>query len=316
MSMSFSLDQPTEADATEAGLPYVLIEAAAPHAIVFSSPSWAAMVGLVDNDDAVGKSLDLFSGPGTDTEELRRLLVAARSSRPYEADLISYDMQKQPFRHTLSLRPVMAPSSVLSLLRAESRNVAPLSKGANGRRARGREAVSATSLSLQAEVLSFNPPPTPSGAMTVITQGHAPYSVLWASPAWLSLCGFTAVELMGDSLRCIQGPGTDAVKIQALMAAVARREAVSVEKLVNYDKHKVPFVQNLSVEPISTPRGTFFRASSSAVCRLGPPLAQPSDVWWGDAFEEHLAAWEELDRQWASRRGERARAEGRVGVAT
>ena len=152
--------------------------------------------------------------------------------------------------------------------------------------------------------------------MTVITQGHAPYSVLWASPAWLSLCGFTAVELMGDSLRCIQGPGTDAVKIQALMAAVARRDAVSVEKLVNYDKHKVPFVQNLSVEPISTPRGTFFRASSSAVCRLGPPLAQPSDVWWGDAFEEHLAAWEELDRQWASRRGERARAEGRVGVAT
>ena len=50
MSMSFSLEQ--SADATEADLPYVLIEAAAPHAIVFSSPSWAAMVGLVDNNDA------------------------------------------------------------------------------------------------------------------------------------------------------------------------------------------------------------------------------------------------------------------------
>ena len=83
MSMSFSLEQSadaTEADATEADLPYVLIEATAPHAIVFSSPSWAAMVGLVDNDDAVGKSLDLFSGPGTDTEELRRLL---RTLLPY-----------------------------------------------------------------------------------------------------------------------------------------------------------------------------------------------------------------------------------------
>ena len=69
-----------------------------------------------------------------------------------------------------------------------------------------------------------------------------------------------------------QGPGTDRTEIRRMMAAVREFKPVTIDRLINYDKTKVPFLQTLSLVPVSSPcGGTFYRASTTAVSRLGLP---------------------------------------------
>ena len=60
--------------------------------------------------------------------------------------------------------------------------------------------------------------------------------VMWASGDWLDFCGFQTAEIVGQTLKIIQGPETDADTIVALMDAVARVDSINV-RLTNYTRH-------------------------------------------------------------------------------
>ena len=139
-------------------------------------------------------------------------------------------------------------------------------------------------------------------AMVVLTQAEPPYAILWASPLWLDVCGFTMPDIVGSDFRCIQGPATDRVAIKKLMAAVQQKQRSTIPGLVNYDKRKRPFMHTLTVFPVAgdlssqraAPVGrhvdtpapadiSMFRAESTdvslscgGICSSGPPSGR---IW-------------------------------------
>jgi len=71
--------------------------------------------------------------------------------------------------------------------------------------------------------------------MEAFTGLHAPFEVMWVSNDWLDFCGFEHSQIVGQTLKLIQGPETDADTLLALMDAVARHDSINV-RLTNYTK--------------------------------------------------------------------------------
>lgn len=71
------------------------------------------------------------------------------------------------------------------------------------------------------------------------------YSVLWASEDWLNFCGFT--DIVGKSLKMLQGPETDADTADAIKFAAMRHEPITAT-LINYTKSHIPFQHTIHVE--------------------------------------------------------------------
>jgi len=88
-------------------------------------------------------------------------------------------------------------------------------------------------------------------SMVVLTAATPPYAVLWASPGWLDVCGFSLPEILGTNLGCIQGPATDRTAIKKLMSAVKSNSCCTLHGLINYDKRRRPFRHTLTVKPIA-----------------------------------------------------------------
>jgi len=87
-------------------------------------------------------------------------------------------------------------------------------------------------------------------SLVVVTSCASPYPVLWASDAWLRMCDFSADELTGRSLRCIQGVGTDRQQLARLSEAAEAGVAVDDVSLINYTKQGRPFRHVLSMQPV------------------------------------------------------------------
>lgn len=85
--------------------------------------------------------------------------------------------------------------------------------------------------------------------MEAFTSLFPPFEMLWASDDWLDFCGFGKAEVAGKTLKCIQGPETDADTIVALMDAVARQDSISL-RVVNYTRNGIPFAHNIDVAPL------------------------------------------------------------------
>jgi hypothetical protein len=237
---------------------------------------------------------------------MSRLMEAATANRPVEViELINYTMDQLPFVHTVSLRPISNSEGLVETLRVESSGARMIGSGQSAHRAPGEKSRDTQAVSRRRRASGDpSPPAVPDGDIVVITHGYAPYIVVWASPAWLKLCGFNLNEMTGASLRCIQGPGTDRIEVRRMMDHVRDGRPVTVERLINYDKHNVPYSHMLSIVPFSSPTGgVFFRASSTSVNRLGPPprsLCQPSrsDTSWADELESYLKICEEPEHSW------------------
>jgi len=90
--------------------------------------------------------------------------------------------------------------------------------------------------------------------MEAFTTLFPPFEVMWASGDWLEFCGFKHPEIVGKTLKVLQGPETDADTIVALMDAVARVDSVNL-RLTNYTRHGIPFRHDIEVQPLKNSRG-------------------------------------------------------------
>ena len=68
---------------------------------------------------------------------------------------------------------------------------------------------------------------------SVICKSTPPYSCIFANQAWESLCGWTNHEMLGASLRCLQGPATDPELVASMMESVSKQESCVVPDLIN-----------------------------------------------------------------------------------
>lgn len=117
------------------------------------------------------------------------------------------------------------------------------------------------------------------GIVQVITEGEHPFRVLSISAGWLRLTGYLRDEVLGRTLKMLQGPLTGQAEIEALMQAVRLCCPVSV-RLVNYDKQGRSFEHQLSVEPLRDPSGhtRCFQATSLVLRKPGERSAGESSL--------------------------------------
>ena len=321
--------------------------------IVWCNMAWCTLCAFNGPEDAIGRDLRCIQGPGTDQVELMRLMNAIRShASAVSATLINYDRHGTPFQHTVDIVPLADPQGEVSLFRATSRDATrftqehgrcTLDTGSHqvdeldGRRAidtccaafdASNEIATSCSSSFQPKEsvprgVSFKQP-----SMVVLTRAQAPYPIVWASEGWLDVCGYSCAEIIGMTLKLIQGPGTDRKAIGRLMEAVRAQTAVEDIPLINYDKRGQPFQHLLSVQPVfeqgAQAPPTLYRATStdtrslSCGCPLGAPakcgahlhraitVANESpmtasggpktveDLFWAEELEQHGHAWEDV----------------------
>jgi hypothetical protein len=116
----------------------------------------------------------------------------------------------------------------------------------------------------------------PTDEPAVLYSGYAPFAVTDVNDLWLRACGFSRDEVIGQTMRIIQGPGTEWDLIDSLMSNVRRRQPFSTA-LTNYTKTRQPFRHELRVVPLGDGdglRGPHFLARCRIVS-LDEPFGRP-----------------------------------------
>lgn len=84
----------------------------------------------------------------------------------------------------------------------------------------------------------------------LITDPHqADNPIIYASPSFEQLTGYTAAEVLGRNCRFLQGKDTDPAAVDIIRTAVRERRAGTVE-LLNYRKDGTPFWNALTIDPV------------------------------------------------------------------
>ena len=296
--------------------------------VAWANNAWCQLCGF-SLHEVLDRNLTLIQGPGTDRETLKSLMAAVRAENAATATLVNYAKGGRPFRHTVDVVPLPGPDGSVVLFRATSREVTSLAPSdaavstidqrmtftfdADGLRSVDASFTPsfASEIDRHCEhVCSGMPAPKahPCPTMIVLTDARPPYAIVWASPGWLAVCGFTATEIVGRDLSLIQGPATDKSVVATLMAAVRQSDAVENLELINYTKKRRPFRHHLSVTPVFTEPAqqapTFYRATSTNLVSLTGEnllssaggeeehLEEGADEFWGDEMEAFGCAWE------------------------
>ena len=89
----------------------------------------------------------------------------------------------------------------------------------------------------------------PSHEARVITEATRPFRITHVNEAWTQLCGFSADEACGETLRILQGEETDSAMVQELVNDCVEQKPTSME-VTNYDKQGRKFRNFLRVYPL------------------------------------------------------------------
>lgn len=113
----------------------------------------------------------------------------------------------------------------------------------------------------------------------VITSGQDPFTIVWASEAWLQLCEYGMGQVLGQTLEIIQGPLTTRTSLNQLMGAIRSGESVSLS-MVNHTRTGKAFSHTLRVEALRNSSGEVqcFQATSSNIEFVDPGLQSSMHV--------------------------------------
>jgi PAS domain S-box-containing protein len=99
----------------------------------------------------------------------------------------------------------------------------------------------------------------------VVTDPRLPDNpIVFANPAFLTLTGYEASEVLGRNCRFLQGPDTDPAALSRIRAAVAERRELKI-RLLNYRKDGGTFWNELYLSPVFDERGYLINFFSSQV---------------------------------------------------
>ena len=110
-----------------------------------------------------------------------------------------------------------------------------------------------------------DPPVTfqlPADEPALLFSGYSPFPVTDVNDLWLQASGFSRKEVIGQTMRIIQGPETERDIVDELMTHIRRCQPFSTV-LTNYTKLRQPFRNELHVEPVDAwngLRGPYFLA--------------------------------------------------------
>jgi PAS domain S-box-containing protein len=90
--------------------------------------------------------------------------------------------------------------------------------------------------------------------MVVTDPRQADHPIVMANPAFLTLTGYSAEEVLGRNCRLLQGSETSAAAVAEIRAAIAQEREATVE-LLNYRKDGAAFWNELHISPIHDKEG-------------------------------------------------------------
>lgn len=94
----------------------------------------------------------------------------------------------------------------------------------------------------------------PSEESRIITEPNEPYRIIHVNEVWCRTCGFDAEEVLGQTCKFLQGPGTCGSTLGILKQALQLKRGLAVQ-LLNYTKFGRPFMNTLQVAPLYSPDG-------------------------------------------------------------
>ena len=102
----------------------------------------------------------------------------------------------------------------------------------------------------------------------IICEAAPGHRIVHVNAAWSGITGYSAAESVGKEggSSFLQGEGTDAGTVDAIRAAIHRREPIAAE-LLNYRKDGTPFWNRLSVDPVLDARGELISQLNVAEAR-------------------------------------------------
>ncbi|KAL1522224.1 hypothetical protein AB1Y20_021861 [Prymnesium parvum] len=263
---------------------------APPFRICWASQDWLNMFGF-SRSEALMRDLRCIQGESVDLDTIEAILRAVRTCTQLSFNCSNFTRFGEEIRHRVTITPILsADSKHPSLFRATSDSSGRSSEDTLS--AGREESIYRPSPILKRQCLGQKEcaelfcdddedgdqlrfglaNPALSGHARVVTQGEPPYAVLWASPEWLSLCKFSAAQLLGRTMKCIQGPQTDKDAVATLMRAVRNQESLHGITLVNYDSSGRPFQHVVDVDTIKSGSKVVAYVAMSREVRL-------QDVW-------------------------------------
>ncbi|KAL3927979.1 MAG: hypothetical protein SGPRY_002583, partial [Prymnesium sp.] len=94
----------------------------------------------------------------------------------------------------------------------------------------------------------------PSNRNIMITEPDEPFRIVHVNEAWCRSCGFDAEDVLGQTCRVMQGPGTCRATLKLLRQALLMRRQFAVQ-LLNFSKQGRPFMNTLQVGPLFSDSG-------------------------------------------------------------
>ncbi len=89
----------------------------------------------------------------------------------------------------------------------------------------------------------------------LLTDANQPDNpIIFANPAFTSLTGYDAQEVLGRNCRFLQGAETEQATVEQLGTAIRRGQSITVE-ILNYRKDGTPFWNYLAISPIHDAHG-------------------------------------------------------------
>ena len=89
----------------------------------------------------------------------------------------------------------------------------------------------------------------PSTESRVITEPVEPFRIVHVNDVWCHVCGFDSEEVLGQTCRVLQGPGSCKATLTMLKQALLYKRNFAVQ-LLNYTKQGRPFMNTLQVTPL------------------------------------------------------------------
>ncbi|AFZ69583.1 GGDEF domain-containing protein [Deinococcus peraridilitoris] len=88
----------------------------------------------------------------------------------------------------------------------------------------------------------------------IVTQADGDFPILYCNPAFETLTGYPASEILGRNCRFLQGPGTDAYTRTQMREALCAGLSLDVV-ILNYRRDGTPFWNALNLAPIHDEQG-------------------------------------------------------------
>lgn len=241
--------------------------------IVYASQGFYDLTGY-SPDEVLGHNCRFLQGKGTSKVGVSKIRDAVREERPVCVTLLNYKKDKSPFFNTLYIHPVKNKDVTVWYIGIQADTTRLVECSVPTDDVAAHEAVQAEDIQQKIEDIALTAPSTacfadnsiPSSLLTAITKLSECFvlsdprlpdnPMVYVSPAFIRLTGYSCEELLGKNCRLLQGKDTDDQEIQKIRNAIHSEPPGSVSVcLLNYKKDGTAFWNNVHISPIRDAQG-------------------------------------------------------------